>query len=56
MIIEKPHHRNRIVKGWAFMKLTVDEITSIEKFLSSGDTDNLPDSFKRKDYSIYLVK
>lgn len=56
MIIEKEHHRARVVKGWAFMNLDQETKDQIEKFLSTGNTDDLPESFKRKDYSIYLTR
>jgi hypothetical protein len=56
VIIEKQHHRNRVVKGWAFMNLDEATITAIEKFLATGNTDDLPERFQRRDYSIYLGK
>lgn len=54
MIIEKEHHRARVVKGWAFMNLDEDTINKIRKFLETGNTEDLPVKFQRADYSIYL--
>ena len=56
MIIQKQHHRARVVKGWAFMDLDDKTIKAIKLFLDTGNTDFLPEQFKRKDYSIYLEK
>ena len=55
MIIKKQHHRARVVKGWAFMDLDEQTNEAIRKFLGSGNTDDLPERFKHKDYSIYLT-
>lgn len=56
MIIEKEHHRARVVKGWAFMNLDEETIIKIRQFLDSGDTDKLPKEFQRLDYSIYTTR
>lgn len=53
MIIEQEHHRARVVKGWAFMNLPEEDVWMIKTFLTTGDTDDLPSSFQRDDYSIY---
>lgn len=56
MIIEQPHHRARVVKGWAFMDLDAETVAAIRRFLESGNTDDLPASWQRPDYSIYTTR
>lgn len=56
MIIKKPHHRARVVKGWAFMDLTESEVNGIRRFLDTGNTGHLPTRFRKKDYSIYTQR
>lgn len=56
MIIEKQHHRARVVKGWAFMSLDKETVKKIRRFLDTGNTDYLPYQFTKADYSIYLTK
>lgn len=56
MIIQNEVHRARVVKGWAFIDLTDEEIESIRAFLDTGDTKFLPERFKREDYSIYTQR
>jgi hypothetical protein len=53
-VIEKRHHRARVVKGWAFMDLPDLEAEAVRRFLDTGDTADLPERFRRPDYSIYL--
>lgn len=56
MIIQRGHHRARIVKGWAFRNHSYEVNKAILKFLETGNTDDLPEEYKRKDYSIYLTR
>lgn len=55
MLIKKQHHRARVVKGWAFTNLTEEEKIAVIKFMDTGNTDDLPERYKREDYSIYLT-
>lgn len=55
-VVANPRHRARVVKGWAFMDLTDDEVTGVKAFLASGVTDSLPESFRRRDYTIYETR
>lgn len=56
MIIQRGHHRARIVKGWVFRNHSYEVNKAILKFLETGNTDDLPEEYKRKDYSIYLTR
>lgn len=38
------------------MDLDEETIKSIRLFLKTGDTDKLPEKFKREDYSIYTTR
>lgn len=51
--ITVPRVRARVVKGWAFMNLSDEDNAKVRKFLATGNTEELPEEFKRKDYSIY---
>lgn len=52
-VVEKEHHRARVVKGWAFMALSDAEVAAVRAFLADGNTAHLPPRWQGLDYPLY---